>query len=103
MIFGVEELKLLGWTDVRIRNDPLNELDDISFRGLTIICDKLLKKTDCLNVILNSCTRIILTADRLIKTCSYILIFIAACLLVELCVKIQRVFRHIVPNWYLVL
>ena len=51
MIFGVEELMLLDWTDVRIRNDPLNELNDILLRGLTIICDKFLKETDYLNVI----------------------------------------------------
>jgi len=41
---------LTGWTDLCIRNDPLNELGDILLKGLTIICDKLLTKTDYLNV-----------------------------------------------------
>ena len=40
---------LIGWTDVCIRNDSLNKLDDIPLKGLPII-GNVLSKMQSLNV-----------------------------------------------------
>lgn len=37
---GVEEMMLINWADVRIRNDPLNKLNNMLIKGLLIIYDE---------------------------------------------------------------